>query len=124
MKIYVGHSSSNDYEEELYEPLKQSDLSDKHDLVFPHEGDEFFDSKDFLREECDLFLAEVSKASTGLGIELGWADLFDVPIVCVHGQGSNPSGSIRAFCGNIRDYSDKEELIRIIRDFVEELENE
>lgn len=72
MKIYVGHSSDIDFREELYEPLKSSRIAEEHKLVFPHEdSEELFDSKEFFRDECDLFIAEVSDSSTGLGIELG-----------------------------------------------------
>lgn len=116
MKIYVGHSSSFDYKEQLYNPIKQSELTQKHEFVFPHEdSDELFDSKTFLREKCGLFLAEASQPSKGLGIELGWADQFDVPILCVYRSGSNPSGSLKAVTDNIEVYESSEDLISIIR---------
>ena len=120
VKIYVGHSSGFDCKQELYQPLKESELSQNHEFVFPHEdSDELFDSKTYFREECDLFVAEVSRASTGLGIELGWADQFDVPILCVYRPGSNPSGSLKAVTDNIEVYESSEDLISIIRNQVD-----
>lgn len=122
MKIYVGHSSDIDFKENLYRPLKQSDLSEAHELVFPHEdSDELFDSRSFLRDECDLFVAEVSEASTGLGIELGWADRFEVPVLCVYRKGSDPSGSLRAVTDEVLEYGSKKELVDIVRDKIREL---
>lgn len=114
MKIYVGHSTSIDYKE-LYEKLKGSRLAKDHDIVLPHEeSEDLFDSKTFLREECDLFLAEVSEASTGLGIELGWADEFGVPILCVYGRDSKPSSSLEAVTDRIVAYDTIEELSKIV----------
>lgn len=115
MKIYVGHSSEINFGEELYEPLRNSDLAEKHELVFPHEdSDELFDSRDFLENECDLFIAEVSQPSTGLGIELGWADQFGVPIICLYRESSSPSSSLKAVTDDFREYSDSGELVKIV----------
>ena len=111
MKIYIGHSTDFNYREDLYRPLKSSKLSEEHELVFPHESEDFFNSREFLREECDLVIAEVSNASTGLGIELGWASLFEVPVICVFRSGSNPSGSLKAITDNFVEYTSVEELV-------------
>lgn len=119
MKIYVGHSSSIDFREKLYRPLKESNLAE-HEFVFPHEDSgEPFDSKKFLSEEADLFVAEVSEASTGLGIELGWADLFDVPVLCIHREEARPSSSLQALEADVESYSSEEELVEAVKDFVE-----
>jgi hypothetical protein len=95
MKIYIGHSSSFNYQDNLYNPLRNSDLNEKHAIVLPHEdSEEPFNSKDYLKNRCDVFVAEVSEASTGLGIELGWADQYEIPILCIHRESSKPSSSI------------------------------
>ena len=111
MKIYIGHSTSFNYREDLYKPLKQSALTEKHELVFPHDSEDLFNSREFLQEECNLVVAEVSKASTGLGIELGWASLFEVPIICVFRSSSNPSNSLKAVADNFLEYNSAEELV-------------
>jgi len=59
----------------------------------------------------DLVIAEVSHASTGQGIELGWANLFGTPILCVNKKGSKPSNSLRFISDNFIEYSDSEDLI-------------
>jgi len=112
MKIYIGHSSSLNYKKELYIPLEHSSLTENYELVFPHDDSEgLFDSKSFLRDECDLMIAEVSEASTGLGIELGWADSFDVKIICIYREGSNPSSSIEALDCEKLEYGNREEMV-------------
>lgn len=82
MTIYLAHSASYNFVEELYEPIRQSELSKQHTFIFPHEG-EVVDSKESLAK-CDLVIAEVSLSSTGLGIELGWANDLKKNIVCLY----------------------------------------
>lgn len=116
MNIYVGHSSSLNYKDNLYRPLRDSDLNEEHTVILPHEdSEELFNSKDYLKNECDVFVAEVSEASTGLGIELGWAELFEVPIVCVHMEGSEPSSSLSKVTDSMESYQDSEELVEVIK---------
>ena len=121
MKIYVGHSSDIDYEEKLYRPLVESELAVKHELVFPHEDSEdLFDSKRYLREEADIFIAETSKPSTGLGIELGWADNYDVPVICVYQEDSQYSDALKVISDKILSYETSEDMIRAVANFISE----
>lgn len=120
MKIYVGHSSNFPFRDKLYKPLRESKLDREHTVVLPHEdSDEIFDSKTFLREEADLFVAEVSEPSTGLGIELGWADEYEVPIICIHRETSNPSGALKAVTDKIAPYKSKKDLICSIDELIQ-----
>ncbi len=112
MKIYFGHSRGIKYED-LYTRIRDSELEERHELILPHENSEkLFDSKTFLREECDLFVAEVSEASTGLGIELGWANLYNVPIVCFHQEETKPSSSLNVLTDTVESYKNKDQLIK------------
>ena len=119
MKIYIGHPSSIDFEEELYRPLRESSLLDEHEFVFPHDTDEFFDSRQFLRTKCDLFIAEVSQPSTGLGIEIGWAENFGVPVVAMKRKGAKSSSSLPKVCREIIEYRQPEDLPGLILDLTE-----
>lgn len=120
MDIYVAHSTNYDYRAKLYDPIRDSKLDEKHNFILPHEdSDNLFNSKEFLQSQCDLVLAEVSEASTGQGIELGWADLYNIPILCVYETGSTPSGSLKAVSENIKKYQDTDELINTIKDYLE-----
>lgn len=84
MTIYISHSKNFDYQNELYYPLKS--LVEKYDFIFPHEnGDKGMISKKIFQEKkCDIVLAEASFPATGEGIELGWANAYNIPIICVH----------------------------------------
>lgn len=110
MKLYLTHATAYDYEVALYEPLKQT-LAVNHDIFFPHdEKNVNTKSKDIIKES-DVVLAEVSQPSTGQGIELGWADSFNVPIVCFYRSGSKPSGSLRFISDVFIEFSSVEEMI-------------
>lgn len=113
MKIYVCHSKKIDYLDGLYAPIRQSRLNDEHEFILPHEAT--MDARDSVSREiiktCDLVIAEVSVSATGLGIELGWADAFHVPIICIHRSDAEPTGSLRVICDRFLSYDDPADLI-------------
>ncbi|MDY6770045.1 MAG: hypothetical protein SVU88_03660 [Candidatus Nanohaloarchaea archaeon] len=115
MEVYIGHSTIFDYREELYQPLESSKLSEEHNLVFPHkDSEDLFDTKEYLQDSCDVFVADVSEASTGLGIELGWANLYDIPIIAIHRIESDISQSISEVADEITAYDGDEEMVKSI----------
>jgi|SRR3989338_6972102 len=119
MKIYIAHSRSFDFQKELYNPIKNSPISKEHTFIFPHEeSGEPFNSKELFQKGCDLIIAEVSHPSTSLGIELGWADMLNVPIVCIYRKNSKISGSLKAVAKTFLEYSDTEELINKVREAI------
>lgn len=110
MKIYVSHSTNFDYKTQLYEPLK-AELSGDYELILPHEsGDGVVDSKDAIKHS-DLIIAEVSYPSTGQGIELGWADEYNIPIVCIHRSDANPSSALRIVSSSFIEYRSQSDLL-------------
>lgn len=113
MKIYLAHASSYDYKQELYLPLKNSTLFTEYVFILPHDG-EAVHSKQAL-SECDLVIAEVSYPSTGLGIELGWANDLGKPIVCIHRSDSTPSSSLKFITQIFRSYATPEEIPAVIQ---------
>ena len=122
MRIYVAHSTSFDYKNELYLPIRQSDLNAQHDFILPHElSNEQYDSHALFTSGIDLVVAEVSYPSTGLGIELGWADSSGAPIACFYKVGTTPSGSLQAVTDKIVGYSSHKELISRIGDIINKM---
>lgn len=120
MKIYIGHSTSFNFEQELYAPLRVSALQGQHELIFPHaESAEHFSSKQLFESGCDLMVAEVSFASTGLGIELGWANLLNVPLLLLHKKGTTPSGAVQILKSPIRTYSNPSEIAGLIQEQID-----
>jgi hypothetical protein len=118
MKIYIGHSSSMNYREELYEPIRRSRLNNEHTFILPHEHSENPGNTYELLASCDLLIAEISEKSTGLGIELGWADRAGVPIVCLSKEGAIFSLSVKTVCDRFFTYRDSVSLITVITEVI------
>ena len=111
MKIIVTHANSFDFEKEFYVPLKRAVEGTGHELIFPHVWHEQNKStKEFLKD-TDLVIGEVSHPSTGQGIEFGWADMLNVPIVFLRKSGAKSSSSLRYLKGEFIDYADGEDLV-------------
>ncbi len=86
-------------------------MDKQHSFVLPHEkSDKPFNSKEYLKN-CDLIIAEVSKRSIGLGIELGWADSYNIPVACIYKKGFKPSNSLKAITQKFIEYTNSQELI-------------
>jgi hypothetical protein len=120
-KIYFGHSREFDFINELYQPIRNSHLNDKYEIIFPHENrDEPFNSKDQMFA-CDLMIAEVSYPATGLGVELGWADIYDVPIICVYKKGFHPPRSTQVITDKFLEYSDSKELVSGLEEMISKI---
>ncbi len=120
MKIHVVHSNSYDFRNELYTPLRNSELNNLHQIFLPHETDEFIKTKDLIRD-CDIVIAEVSYPATGLGIELGWADAFGKPIICISKQDSKISGSLKVVSEVFIEYASSEELVTKVSEAIDKL---
>ena len=120
MKLYLTHASSYDYQSELYEPLKQA-LAKNHDIFFPHDPENVDTKSKDIIPTCDYVLAEVSFPSTGQGIELGWADANNVPIICFHREGSRSSRSLRFICDVFIEYNSPQEMAEALVKYFDEL---
>ena len=112
MKIFVTHAKSFDFENELYAPLRNSQLARDHQFIFPREGERKM-TKDII-QECDVVLAEVSSPSTGSGVEMGWADAFGKPVIAIHKSGSKISTSLEYVAQAIISYKSIHELPGLI----------
>jgi hypothetical protein len=94
MKIYLAHSTHFDFKEKLYTPIKNSPLATEHEWHFPHETDAPPEISRDMIKGCDALVADVSAPSLGVGIEMGWADAFHVPVIAMNERGSKVSFSI------------------------------
>jgi hypothetical protein len=118
MKLYLSHSSSFDYRKELYKPLK-STLSANLNVFFPHDkGNVGTKSQDIIAES-DYLLAEVSFPSTGQGIEIGWADTNNIPIICFYRSGSKISSSLRFVTDVFLEYSSEQEMTSKLNEWLD-----
>ncbi len=114
MKIYVAHSSDFDYQNELYVPLKNSEIFKQHEFILPHDDNNYKHERDFYKS-IDLVIAEVSYPSTGLGIELGFLYDDNKPIYCIHQSDKKISSSISVVASNINVYSNLDEMTEIVK---------
>jgi hypothetical protein len=112
--IYIAHSSSFDYKSELYKPLDESKIARKFRLIKPHEGlFEPVDAKNYLKAS-KFVIAEVSYPSIGLGIELGWASMLNIEIICIYKLHHIPSIAVNFITDTYFEYANKEELICLL----------
>ena len=116
MRIYISHSSEHDYINEIYNPIKNSNLNEINNFVLPHES-KITNTKDVIANS-DLLIAEVSEPSTGQGIELGWADCFNTKILCIYKNGSKYSQSINFITDKFIEYESQEDMINKIQEFL------
>ena len=114
MKIYVAHSRDFDYQNDLYVPLKNSEIFKQHEFILPHDGNNYKHERDFYKS-IDLVIAEVSYPSTGLGIELGFLYDDNKPIYCIHRSDKKISSSISVVASNINVYSNLDEMTEIVK---------
>lgn len=106
MKVYVAHSKKVDYKNEIYKSLRNDEFFNSVELILPHEvSDNSSNTRDFYKD-IDLFIAEVSMAGTGLGIELGWVWDDGTPIYCLYKKGSKISGSLHSVTDKFIEYED------------------
>ncbi len=119
MKIYVTHPTNFDFKTELYKPLRDSELNKNHEIILPHETSERLHSTPEFIRDCDLVLAEVSLPSTGQGIELGWATIESVPVICFYKAGAKYSYSLKAVSDIFLEYNSADELIEKLTQEIE-----
>ncbi len=117
MKIYIAHSNKFDFRNELYIPLRNSLLDSQHEIFLPHETDTFINTKEIIKK-VDLVIAEVSYPATGEGIELGRADSFHIPIVCIYKEGTRPSGSLQTVTDTIVSYAGEAAMLQKIEELI------
>ena len=118
MKIYIGHSNDFNFKEELYMPIMNSKLNEENQFIFPHISDKTFNSKEVI-EKSDLFIAEVSRPSLGLGIEIGRAEMNNKRILCIYDEKFKVPSCLKYVKSDILSYKDTEDMICKIKEYIE-----
>lgn len=118
MNIYISHSSKYDYINNLYNPIKKSKLYETHCFYFPHETDKIINTKHIITN-YDFLIAEISIPSISQGIELGWADYANVPILFIYEKGTTVSSSLKLVTNHFIEYENTDDMINKINDFIE-----
>lgn len=130
MKIFISHSTKNNFVDELYTPLQNSELDEKHELILPHaaEGEprqgleegQSTPIKDVIRD-CDLVVAECSDLTFEQGIELGWASGAYVTTICFYKAGTQPSPVLQQLSDNVIAYTSIDEMIKQVQELADTL---
>ena len=118
MNIYISHSSKYDYINKIYNPIKKSKLFESHNFFFPHDNDNKIINTKAIISKYDLLIADVSLPTTGQGIELGWADYANVPILCIYEKGTEISSSLKLITNNFIEYENIDDMIYKINKFI------
>lgn len=119
MKIYISHASHFDYINKLYNPIKNSKLSEENTFFLPHEKNSKIENTKDLIANCDLVIAEISLPSTGQGIELAWAEEAGTPIVCIYEKDASISTSLQFITTKFIEYENVEDMMKKITEFIE-----
>lgn len=118
MLIQFWHSSSYDYQKELYIPIKESIIFKQNKIILPHDNEwEFVNSKDSLKK-VDIFFSEVSYPSIWLWIELWFANIYWVKIVCFYKKWIKVTGSLSVVCNDFFEYSNSNDMIEKINKYI------
>lgn len=121
MNIFITHSRGYDFRNELYLPLRNSELSALHSIFLPHESEKSeIVTKDIIKKS-DVIVAEVSFPSTGQGIELGWANGYKIPIICIYKRDSHISDSLRNITNRFIVYENKQDMIQQLEKYLSEV---
>lgn len=121
MKIYVGHSTNFDYKNELYKPILESNLVNQNEFVFPHLNNNY-NSKEVI-EQSDLFIAEVSYPTLGLGIEIGRAEMNNKNILCIYKADAKISSSLKYVNVDLLSYENEIDLVNKISNYIENIKS-
>lgn len=120
-QIYLAHSSKYDFQNELYKPIKASLLMSDYDFIFLLDTPNYLPNTKELIKTYSLVIAEMSYPSTGAGIEIGWADAFNIPIILIHNELFNPPPYLKTMSPFILKYNKANDIPILLAPILEEL---
>lgn len=112
---YVSHSRKFNFIKELYEPLNNSILAEKYNIIMPHESSsEHFPSKKLFEDNAGkiVVLADITYQSEGRDTELGWANDLNIPIIAFHREKTAHSIYAKNISTMCFEYNDIDFLIK------------
>jgi nucleoside 2-deoxyribosyltransferase len=107
-KIYLAHAKEYpNFLEQLYDPFI-ANLSDYVEIILPHKKtNEPYDSRILIfGKKTDFVVAEISYPATGLGIEIGWANANNIPVIGIFKSNMKISSSAKTICNKCFKYTD------------------
>lgn len=116
-KWFVSHpSGGRQHAPVFFDALEKFDIENrKVDLIWPQDQSNGMHTTKQDIELSDLIIAEVSMASTGSGIELGWAHAAGKPIIAFH-QGLSPVSPALSFVADaVHIYMSEEDIVKVLK---------
>lgn len=115
-KVYVAHAAEYpDFREKLYKPLKETKGVE---FIFPYENEGEMNPSEDIIGNCDFFIADVSYQKLGIGMEIGYAHMQNVPIIFIYKQGSNLSRSLNMVSDKFIEYEKIEDVLDELRNII------
>lgn len=85
------------------------------ELVLPRDDQGEHNNTKMAIEEADLIVAEVSIASTGSGIELGWASAAGKEIIVFHQGAEVASPALKFVTQKMHSYITEEDVLLVLK---------
>jgi len=120
-KWFVSHpSSGRNHSPTFFAALDQfaEMKSNKFELIYPESAAEGLEVTKNAIEKSDLVIAEVSLASTGSGIEMGWANAFGKTVIAFHHGATSISPSVQFVATAIHAYLGEDDIIAVLETLV------
>lgn len=112
--VYLAHSSKFDFKNKLYEPIKRSKIGNLYDFIYLMDNPGNLPNTKEMIQTCQAVIGEISYPSIGAGIEIGWADAFDIPLILIHNHSYNPPEYYKTFSSYLLKYDDPERIPEIL----------
>lgn len=119
-KWFISHPSAGpDHTPTFYKAIERfRDEEPRITIVFPHALRAEIDVTKKDIEAADLVIAEVSIASTGSGIELGWANAAGKEIIAFHQTADDPSPAVQFVTKSFHPYITEEHILKVLKDLL------
>jgi len=119
-KWFISHPSAGpEHTPTFYKAVQRfGDEESSVEIILPHalQADIDLTKKDI--ETADLIIAEVSIASTGSGIELGWANAAGKEIIAFHQTADDPSPAVQFVTKSFHPYITEEHILKVLRELL------
>ncbi|NLL01928.1 MAG: hypothetical protein GX265_02775 [Mollicutes bacterium] len=117
LKVYFIHSTKIDYTNEYYRYILSSPVCIRHELMLPQTKNYQTKYVKDLINEADIIVAEVSKPTFGLKLELKWAFKSGKPIKYISLDNTIPK-KVKKYVPEIEIIDDDKTFVKIIEDFI------
>ena len=113
--VFVAHSKTFNYRDELYNPLKNSLLSKRMNFIFPY--DENANYSENILPEYKYMIVEVSAPSIRLGMEIERARSNGIEIICIFKRGYNPELCLKEISKTLIQYDDTDDMLNKLDEY-------